>query len=102
MMAPIGTNTNAIRFLTNFSGAAQAARGSIASRNGRPSEAPRPWRSVRRESDFMRTLDGKETIGQSIASRLLNAPQLERSGLDDGHDQCREPIVLFQTCHDLV
>src|SRR5438067_12626083 len=95
MMAPIGTNTNAIRFLTSCSGAPQAERGSMASRKGSPNEAPRPWSTVRRESGFMETL-------VLMTSRLLRAPQLERRGFNDPQDQRLEPVVSVQASDDLV
>src|SRR5262245_9275978 len=79
MIAPIGMNTNAIRLWNSASGAAHAARGSMASRPGSASDAPRPLSSGRRESGFI-GVPGASFEGIKLAGNTLRGAGAPQAG----------------------
>src|SRR5436190_5860285 len=99
MIAPFGKNTNAIRVGAVAAAAPLAAApartvlGSITSRNGNPSEAPMPFRKVRRGrciSAFLRGLNVTAVL-RGLRSLLIRlAGHAERLALDDRQNECRK------------
>src|SRR2546428_3040605 len=80
-------------------GAAERA-GTIASRNGSATVAPRPRRNVRRGSAIFVTIMSEVSKlsraggGISRWRRRRRSPHLERRALDDAEDQRRETVVV--------